>query len=57
MNEPSIMKQILYSLIQEEVISWLRHCATIQKIAGLISDRAFEIFYYLNTSGCTKALR
>ena len=28
--------------------SWLRHCATNQKVAGSIPDRVFGIFYSLN---------
>jgi hypothetical protein len=31
--------------------SFLRHCATSQKVAGSISDGVIEIFYSLNPSG------
>jgi hypothetical protein len=37
--------------------SWLRHCATSRKIAGLISDRVVRIFQWPNLSGRTMALR
>jgi hypothetical protein len=32
--------------------SWLRHCATSWKVAGLIPDGVIGIFYFLNPSGC-----
>ena len=37
--------------------SWLRHCATSQKVAGSIPDGVIEIFHWRNPSGCTMALR
>jgi hypothetical protein len=36
--------------------SWLRHCATIQKVAGLIPDGVIGIFHWHNPSGCIVAL-
>ena len=30
--------------------SWLRHCATSQKVVGLISDGVIEIFHWHNPS-------
>jgi len=36
--------------------SWLRHCATSRKVAGLIFDGVIGIFYWHNTSGRTMAL-
>jgi hypothetical protein len=36
--------------------SWLRHCATGQKVAGLIPDGVTGIFHGQNPSGHTMAL-
>ena len=36
--------------------SWLRHCATSQKVAGSIRDGVTGIFHWHNPSGCTMAL-
>jgi len=36
--------------------SWLRHCATSQKVAGSIPDGVIGIFHWLNPSSCTMAL-
>jgi hypothetical protein len=36
--------------------SWLKHCATSQKVAGLIPDSAIGIFHWHNLSGSTLAL-
>ena len=36
--------------------SWLRHCATNQKAAGLIHDGVIVIFHWHNPSSCTMAL-
>jgi hypothetical protein len=36
--------------------SWLRHCATSWKVAGLITDGIIGIFHRLNPSGHTMAL-
>ena len=36
--------------------SWLRHCATSQKVAGSIPDSVIGIFLSHNLSGCTVAL-
>jgi hypothetical protein len=36
--------------------SWLRHCATSQKVAGLISDGVTGFFYWHNPFGPTMAL-
>jgi len=36
--------------------SWLRHCATSQKVTGSIPDGVNRIFYWHNTSGRTMAL-
>ena len=36
--------------------SWLRHCATSQKVAGSIPDGVIGIFRWHNPSGCTVAL-
>jgi hypothetical protein len=36
--------------------SWLRHCATSRKIAGLIPDGVTGILHWLNPSGSTKSL-
>ena len=36
--------------------SWLRHCATIWKVAGQIPDGVIGIFHLLNHSGHTTAL-
>ena len=35
--------------------SWLRHCATSRKVAGLISDDTSGIFHWHNFSGRSKA--
>jgi len=35
---------------------WLRHCATIRKVAGSIPDGVIEILQLHNTSGRTRAL-
>ena len=37
--------------------SWLRHCATSQKVAGSIPDGVIGIFHWHNPSGRTVALR
>ena len=37
--------------------SWLRHCATSQKVAGSIRDDVIGIFHWHNPSGRTMALR
>jgi hypothetical protein len=37
--------------------SWLRHCATSQKVAGSIPDYVIGIFHWHNPSGRTVALR
>ena len=37
-------------------ISWLRHCATSRKVAGLIPDGVIGIFHWRNPSGRTMAL-
>jgi hypothetical protein len=36
--------------------SWLRHCATSQKVAGSIPDGVTGIFHWQNTSGRTMTL-
>jgi hypothetical protein len=36
--------------------SWLRHCATNQKVAGSISDGVSGIFHWHNPVGRTMAL-
>ena len=36
--------------------SWLRHCATSRKVAGLIPDGVTGIFHWHNLSGRTMAL-
>jgi len=36
--------------------SWLRHCATSQRVVGLIPDGVIGIFHWHNPSGCTMAL-
>jgi hypothetical protein len=36
--------------------SWLRHCATSWKVAGLIPDGVTGIFHWHNPSSCTMAL-
>ena len=36
--------------------SWLRHCATSQKVAGLIFDCVIGIFHWHNPSGRSMAL-
>jgi len=36
--------------------SWLRHCATIQKVTGSIPDGVIGIFHSHNPSGRTMAL-
>ena len=36
--------------------SWLRHCATSRKVAGLIPDGVIGIFHWHNPSGRTMAL-
>jgi len=36
--------------------SWLKHCATSQKVAGSIPDGVIEIFHWHNPSGRTVAL-
>jgi hypothetical protein len=36
--------------------SWLRHCATIRKVAGSISDGVIGIFHWHNPSGRTMGL-
>ena len=36
--------------------SWLRHCATSQKVAGSIPDGVIGIFHWHNPSGRTMAL-
>ena len=36
--------------------SWLRHCATGRKVAGVVPDGATEIFHWHNPSGGTMAL-
>jgi hypothetical protein len=36
--------------------SWLRHCATIRKVAGSISDGIIGFFHCHNPSGRTMAL-
>ena len=36
--------------------SWLRHCATIRKVAGSIPEGIIEIFHWQNPSGRTMAL-
>jgi hypothetical protein len=36
--------------------NWLRHCATSQKVAGLIPHSVIGNFYWHNLSGRTKAL-
>ena len=36
--------------------SWLRHCATGQKVEGLLPDVVTGIFHWLNPSGRTVAL-
>ena len=36
--------------------SWLRHCATSQKVAGSIPDGVMGIFHWYNPSGRTMAL-
>ena len=37
--------------------SWLRHCATIRKVAGSIPDGVIGIFHWHNPSGRTMVLR
>jgi hypothetical protein len=37
--------------------SWLRHCATSRKVAGLIPDGVTGIVHWHNSPGCTLALR
>ena len=37
-------------------ISWLRRCATRQKVAGSIPDGVIGIFHWRNPSGRTMAL-
>jgi hypothetical protein len=37
--------------------SWLRHCATSQKVKGLIPDGVTGIFHWHNPYSCTTALR
>jgi hypothetical protein len=37
--------------------SWLRHCATNRKVAGLIPDGVIGLFHWHNPSGCTMALQ
>ena len=37
-------------------LSWLRHCATSQKVAGLIPHGVTGIFHWCNSSGFTMAL-
>jgi len=37
--------------------SWLRHCATSQKVMGSIPDGVIGIFHLHNPSGRTMALR
>jgi len=36
--------------------SWLRHCATSQKVTGLIPDGVIGFFHLHNPSGCNMAL-
>jgi len=36
--------------------SWLRHCATSQKVAGSIADGVIGFFHWHNPSDCTMAL-
>ena len=36
--------------------SWLRHCATSQKVAGSVCDGVTGIFHWHYPSGCTMAL-
>jgi hypothetical protein len=36
--------------------SWLRHCATNRKVAGLIPDGVIGIFHWHNPSSCSMAL-
>jgi hypothetical protein len=38
------------------VMSWLRHCTTIQKVAGSIPNGFTGIFHWHNPSSCTMAL-
>jgi len=37
-------------------VSWLRHCATSWKVAGLIPDGVIGILHWQNPSSCTMAL-
>ena len=44
------------NLLGTAVRSWLRHCATSQKVAGSIPDGVIGIFHWHNPSGRNMAL-
>ena len=56
MENPSILRS--YPLTERGTgwHSWLRHCATGRKVAGLIPDDVIGIFHGHNPSGRTMAL-
>jgi len=39
------LPQLYISIFQTHLRGWLRHCATIRKVAGLITDGIIEIFH------------
>jgi hypothetical protein len=56
-NYQSIFRYTMYKTNGGTWRSWLRHCATSWKVAGLIPDSVIGIFHWHNPSGCTMALR
>ena len=50
------MMSVLHFYISTRWRSWLRHCATSRKVAGLIPDGVIGIFHGHNPSGRTMAL-
>jgi hypothetical protein len=51
-----IFNKYLLSVWVTQWCGWLRHCATSQKVMGLIPDGVIGIFPWHNPSGCTMAL-
>ena len=53
-NKNTKLKQVLWWFMRRR--SWLRHCATSQKVTSSIPNGVFGIFHWHNPSGHTLAL-
>jgi len=56
-NGWDILRRVALGSCHEMCGSWLRHCATIWKVAASVPDGVTEIFYAHSPSGLTINLR